>query len=370
MSKDDDNNRGMILSGNSNQMAVHETASSYAASQARAMVEARFAVALRYPRDEDEVRQKLMKECNRTSFARVAIYSKPVGGKSIEGPSIRFAEAALRMMRNIDIQTPTVYDDAEKRIVRVSVVDLESNLTYSLDITVEKTVERSKVREGQTVLRTRMNTREQLVHIVQATDDEVMVKQAALVSKAIRTNGLRMIPGDLIDEALSMVRETMKREDFSDPDAARNKIFDFMATLGVTVPMLRKWLGHDAPALTPKEISELRAISLAIKEGDTTWVEVMEAKEASEDRPATARPSGLGDAIDTAGRAGKPATKEQGNPPVLTAQDVHDAIMASTTIEHLAQADLQIAQVPKSEHKVLREFIAKRRYEITHPTKE
>ncbi len=365
MSNDDNKQQLAMAGAGSHQgMVMHETASSYAAAQARAMVEARFTVALRYPRDEDEVRQKLIKECNRTSFARVAIYSKPMAGTKIEGPSIRFAEAALRMMKNIDIQTPTIYDDREKRIVRVSVVDLESNLTYSLDITVEKTVERSKVREGQNVLRTRLNSSDRLVYIVEATEDEVLVKQAALVSKAIRTNGLRMIPGDLIDEALTTVRATMKREDFSDPDAARNTIFDFMASLGVTVPMLRKWLGHDAPTLTPKELAELREIATSIKEGDATWAEVMEAKESGDTKPP-ARPSNLADAIDRAG--GKKLAGDADGAPKLTTQEVHDAIVAASDVAMLAQADDQINLLPKASHKDLRELVAKRRYELTHP---
>ena len=134
-----------------NAMAKAETAVSAVAMQARAQVEARFLMAVHRPRDLDVVRVKLLKECTRPGFAEAARYKRPVGSKKnertgaweeafIEGPSIRFAEAAIRAMGNIDIQSPTIYDDGRSRIVRVVVTDLEANATYSLDITIEKTV--------------------------------------------------------------------------------------------------------------------------------------------------------------------------------------------------------------------------------------
>ena len=104
-----------------------ETAGSAAAEQARAIVEARYVMALRRPRDLLTVREKLLAECRRPGFARSAVYRKPVGRDHIEGPSVRFAESALRNMGNVATDVPTVYEDNEKRIVRVSVTDLDDN---------------------------------------------------------------------------------------------------------------------------------------------------------------------------------------------------------------------------------------------------
>ena len=72
---------------------VVETTAGALAAQAKAAVEARYIMAMQRPRDWDQVRLSLLKECDRTNFAEVAIYRKPVG-QGIEGPSIRFAEAA------------------------------------------------------------------------------------------------------------------------------------------------------------------------------------------------------------------------------------------------------------------------------------
>jgi hypothetical protein len=61
-------------------MSPHETAASAVATQARAMVEARFTIALARPRDVSQFRARLLKDCERPGFADVAIYQLPRGG--------------------------------------------------------------------------------------------------------------------------------------------------------------------------------------------------------------------------------------------------------------------------------------------------
>jgi hypothetical protein len=255
-----------------------ETAGQAMAAQSKAMIEARYIVAMKQPRDFDQVREKLLKECRRPSFAAVARYNKPVG-KGIVGPSIRFAEAALRCMTNVVIQTTTVYDDGEKRIVHVEVCDLEANVPYGQDITITKTVERRKVKDGDQVLRSRKNSYGDTVHIIVADDDEILNKQNALISKAIRTLGLRLIPGDLIDEAEEVIVETLRKKDSEDPDAAKRKLFDAFGVQGVTVEQIKEYLGTDAATLTPKELADLRGFYSALKDGETTWRGVMELRD-------------------------------------------------------------------------------------------
>jgi hypothetical protein len=256
---------------------VTETASTALAAQAKATIEARYIMAERNPRDFDVVREKLLKDCNRPSFAAVAIYHKPIGN-GVEGPSIRFAEAALRAMGNVDVSTQTVYDDDDRRIVRVSVTDLEANLPYSQDVTITKTVERRKLAKGDTPLRTRLNSYGDTLYILPGTDDDILNKQGALISKAVRTLGLRIVPGDLIDEAMAEVRSTQRRKDAEDPDAAKRNLFDAFSAQGVTSEQLKEYLGHAGATLNPKELSELRGLFAALRDGETSWREIMDAK--------------------------------------------------------------------------------------------
>lgn len=315
----------------SQELAVqNETAGTAAAAQAKALVEARYIMALRRPRNDEQVRQKLLKECQRPSFAGVAIYRKPIG-QGIEGPSIRFAEAALRMMGNITIDTMTVYDDREKRIVRVTVTDLEANLPYAQDVTIEKTVERRQAKKGDEVLRTRQNKQGDLVYILAATDDEILNKQNALLSKAIRTQGLRLVPGDLIDEALYIVRQTRKTEDAQDPDAAKRKLFDAFNEQGVNASDLSAWLGHAGEKLTEKERSDLRGIYAALRDGETTWREVMDEKTGSS-QEGTHKASGLKDALK------QTAKKQDNSAPVVTFEDICKAMQKAKTTDALDEA--------------------------------
>lgn len=287
---------GQVLSPQNENTAMQkaspvETSAMVLAAQAKALVEARYIVAMQRPRDLDEVREALLKECRRARFAEVARYSKPKGKKKneetgkwednyIKGPSIRFAEAALRCMKNIDITTITVYDDREKRIVRVSVSDIENNIPYSQDVTIQKAIERSKVKDGDVILKQRLNSYGNAVYLIEATDDEILDRQNALISKAVRTLGLRLVPGDLIDEAMEEILATQSNKDAEDPDAAKKRLFDAFAEKGVSVVQIKEFLGHGVDTLEPKELTNLRGIFSALRDGETTWREVMDDRKA------------------------------------------------------------------------------------------
>lgn len=287
-----------------------ETMSTALAAQAKASVEARFIVALQRPRDWMQVRERILKECRRPAFAKVARYHKPIGA-GVTGPSIRFAEMAMRCMGNLDPVTSTIYDDATKRIVRVAVTDLEANLCHSKDITIDKTVERSYPKDAE-VLSVRTNSRGQRTYLVRATDDDLLNKENALVSKALRTASLRLLPGDIQDEAMQLVIETQKNEDARDPDAARKGIVDAFSGIGVTTAMIAEYLGHPVDQLTPDEIRELRAIGLAIKDGEAKWADAIDSRRA--ERAGTTDPSKtpapLKDRIKAQAAKGKAAAKD------------------------------------------------------------
>jgi hypothetical protein len=259
------------------QSRVTETASTAIAAREKASVEARYIVAMRRPRDLEDVRVKLLKECSRPGFADVARYNKPVG-KGVEGPSIRFAEAALRCMTNILPEVAVVFEDAEKRILRITVTDLEANLTYATEITVEKTVERRQLKDGQTAISKRTNSTGNTVFLVAATEDDLLNKQNALISKAIRTSGLRLVPGDIVEECMERVIQTQRDRAAKDPDAEKRRIIDAFASIGVTPNELKEYLGHDLSTLQPAQIVDLRAIFTTIKDGEATWNAVMESK--------------------------------------------------------------------------------------------
>lgn len=291
-----------------------ETASTAVAAAATAAIQARYIMAMQRPRDLDTTRLAILKECRRPAFAAVARYRKPIG-EGVEGPSIRFAEVAVRCMGNVDANVATIYDDPEKRILHVSVTDLESNTSFGSDITVVKTVERSKPRDGVPPISVRTNSVGVKTYTVEATEDDLGAKQGALVSKALRDHALRLVPGDIKDEAMAEVIATLAKEDAQDPAAARKKLIDGFDALGVKPSSLREYLGHDLDASTPAEISELRAVWNTLKEGEAKWIDVLAHKlktsrEAAEAAGATVKETTLKEKVKAAAKGHDPQTGE------------------------------------------------------------
>lgn len=313
-----------------------ETATTAAAAQAQAMTQARFIIAMKTPRDMDAVRLKIEKECRRPGFADVARYHKPIG-KGVEGPSIRFAEAAVRCMGNIDVTTQLVYENEEQRTLKVTVIDFESNASFGGDVTVDKTVERSKVPDGMKPLSVRTNSYGKATYILPATDDDLLNKQNALVSKAVRTLAMRLIPGDLVDGAMEIVIQTQKNRDAQDPDAARKKLVDAFAGVGVKPGDLKTYLGHDLDTVSPAEMVKLRALFAAIRDGEATWAEALAQKGKGADGKAA---EGLKDRVKAKAEAGKAAAAPPPPPPPADeAGDANDEYEPMTDEERAAAID-------------------------------
>ncbi len=194
------------------------------------------------------------------------------------GLLIRFAELALREWGNIAYENQVVYDDELTRRINVTITDLETNTTFSASLQINKTVERKKT-EGRDVLSERINSYGEKVFLVRATEDEIMNKQAAAISKALRNEGLRLIPQDIIEEAIERARETVKKRDKADPDAARKKLADAFAGLRIMPTDLEKYLGHSLAQTSPAEIQELRSIYQTIRDGEAKWSDYVTPQE-------------------------------------------------------------------------------------------
>lgn len=273
-----------------------ETQSAALAERAKAQVQARYIMALQRPRNLDEVRVRILSHCGRPGFAEAAEYAKPVGGQAIRGPSIRFVETALQEYGNVMPDITITYDDETKRVTSVTLTDLERNITYSDDAIVEKIVERRKVKPGDEVVGQRTNSRGEPTYIVRATEDEVANKAASAVSKKLRNLGLRILPADIVDEAMGVCKHTRANRDAADPNAARKRLVDAFAQLGVMPRALTDYLGHSIEESSPSELDELRVVYQAVRDGEARWSDIVDTKQA-----ATAPSTGA--AKDEAGKA-------------------------------------------------------------------
>lgn len=282
-----------------------EVAIAAVSARAKAEVEARYVIALQRPRNIDQTRITILAACRRPKFAEGARYRKPVGGNNtVEGLSIRFAEEAIKAMTNIVTDAMVIWEDNDRRNIRITVTDLESNTTYSDDIIISKTVERKKLKDGQAAISERMNSYGEKVFLVAATEDDIANKVAAAKSKVIRNSGLRLIPQDILEEAEETIIETL-RKGGEDPAAAKKKLCDAFASIGVQPAELERLLGHSLDTVSPKELIDLRATYSAIKDGETSWKEVIE--QAAPKRPAQTGPGEVADPAQTAGAIDKAA---------------------------------------------------------------
>jgi hypothetical protein len=290
----------------------NEISVSAESARAQMQVQAQYAMAKRFPRDLDMVRIAILKDCKRPRFAESARYKKPQGKKwnpetreqeeqFAIGPTIRFAEAAARAYGNLHPDVVTLLDDEKKRVVHVTVTDFESNLTWGKDVTIEKTVERSTLRkqwDGQgndrreTVvppLFSRTNTSGKAVYIYPATDDELMQKEGALTSKVVRNLIIRVLPSDLVEEAMEQVVATQMAAVKVDPEAERKRLIDAFAAIGVTPVALAEYLGKPVAGLDPAELLELRAIYQSLKDGELRWGDLLAMKNVEPDADSAAK---------------------------------------------------------------------------------
>ena len=81
-----------------------------AAEAAKARIQAAYIMAYRNPRNIEQARVRILEACKRPQFAERAEYKKPVGGRSIKGPSVRLAELCIREWGNIMSDSQVLYE--------------------------------------------------------------------------------------------------------------------------------------------------------------------------------------------------------------------------------------------------------------------
>ena len=281
------------------------------AAQARAQVQARYLVAQSNKRDMDTVRAVLLKECDRPRFAAKAVKKKP----GIAEPmfTIRFAEAAQRALGNLEPTRMIVFESPTQRIVRLGLSDLETNNHPTRDLVIEKVVERKHL-SGRRELSHRMNSQGEIVYLVEATEDEMFTKESAWGAKWERQLTFKHLPADIQDECFERCLQTQRNADKADPEAAKKEIVDCFFSIGVSADQLKTYLGLETLDILTKPgendqpnryVEELRQIYWAIRDGDTNWREVMEARVEARGAKATGEQGGTQTQQQSSGAAAK-----------------------------------------------------------------
>lgn len=267
-----------------------ETMQASSIALARAEMEGSIVVAKKFPRNEDDARQRLMRSCERPRFADEVTYNYPRGGERIIGLSIYFAREAARLWGNIRYGYYIVRDDDQDRHIRCWAWDIETNTKVELDDTFRKLVQRKDRKTGKTTW---------------MTPDERDLRELTgnRAARVVRNCILALLPEDLKAECEERSQLTLNTVGAQDPDAARKKIVDGFGRLNIPVAEIERYLGNKLAVATPKQLADLRQVWKALQEGNATWADYAPAAEPPASGPVSA------DSL-TGGRAttGKPTS--------------------------------------------------------------
>lgn len=233
-------------------------------AQAQHEVQSAITVAIKFPRNEDDSFGRLMKSCKRESFAGLAAYSFPRGGSKVTGPSAHLAREAARVWGNIQYGFEIIRDDDESIHLRGWAWDMQTNSKATQDAAFKKAVQRKIGGETRWVKPDERDLR------------ELINKHGAI---AERNCVLKILPKDLIEDAMNEAVRTLRDGVKRDLDGERKKMVAAFAELNVSVPDLEQYLGCPLKHANPEQVTELRTIWRSIMDGNTTWPEYVRRDE-------------------------------------------------------------------------------------------
>lgn len=240
--------------------------------RAVAETQAMMIVAKRFPRDEQVAMTKLLNACTRETLADSALYTYARGGTDITGPSIRLAEAIAQAWGNIQFGFRELEQAKGASSVEAFAWDMESNTRQI------KTFEVSHYRQTK---------REKYLLTDPRDIYEMVANQAA---RRVRACILGVIPGDVVEAAVSQCEETLNAKADTSP-AALQKMLEKFKEFGVTQKMIEKRIQRNLDTIRPAQFIQLRKIYVSMTDGMSdaaTWFEVAPTPDMAQRQEATA----------------------------------------------------------------------------------
>jgi len=211
-------------------------------------IQAALVIAKKFPRDQMKAYESIMNACKRKSLAESSIYAYPKGNQVVTGPSIRLAEVLAQSWGNIKTGIVELSQANGVSEVKAFAWDLETNY------------ESFKIFHVPHVRHTKFGSKT----LTDPRDIYEMVANQG--SRRLRACILAVIPGDVVDSAVTQCEDTLKSG--SEPIAERvKKLVVAFSEMGVNVEMLVKRLGHNLDVVIEAELVVLRGIYKSIKDG-------------------------------------------------------------------------------------------------------
>lgn len=233
----------------------------------RSEIDMQVATAHKFPRSIKRFRQEALQMVTlNEAVAESCIYALPRGGKTIEGPSARFAEVVASAWGNCRAGARVVSDAGDFITAQGVFHDLERNVAITYEV-------QRRITDGKGK---RYNA------------DMIGVTGNAASSIALRNAILKGVPKAFWDDMYQAARAVVMG-DFSTLANRRADALKALVAFGVTQEQVFAKLGVEGAAdITLDHLVTLRGLITAIKEGDTTPELEFDASEAAK---ATARPA-------------------------------------------------------------------------------
>lgn len=213
-------------------------------------VQAAMVIAKRFPRNEVESYNRILRSCQRKSLAKQSMYEYPRGGTKVTGPSIRLAEAMAQNWGNIDFGIIELEQKSGESQVMAYAWDLETNTRQTKVFTVPHI---RGTKKGNVLL----------------TDPrdiyEIVANQGA---RRLRACILGVIPGDVIDSAIDQCMLTLTSGN-KEPliDRVRKMAKAFEDEFGVPLQAIEKYLGCKHESFSENDFVRLKNVYKSLRDG-------------------------------------------------------------------------------------------------------
>lgn len=228
--------------------------------RAIAEVQASMAIAKRFPRDVVSARDRIVNACSRPRLAEGALYSYSRGGTDISGPSIRLAEAIAQQWGNLAFGVRELEQRNGESTVEAFCWDMETN---SRSVKVFQVPHVRDTKQGPRALK---DSRDIYEHV------------ANMGARRLRSCILAIIPGDIVEEAVSKCEETLTTKCDTGPEAVK-KMLSVFREIGVGREQIEARIQCRAEAIRPAQMVQMRKIFASIKDGMSVAADWFSAEE-------------------------------------------------------------------------------------------
>ena len=231
--------------------------------RAIAEVQAAVIMAKRFPRDQKQAYDRIMLACQRPSLAEQAVYEYARGSTAIVGPSIRLAEAIAQNWGNIQFGIRELEQRDGESTVEAYAWDIETNTRQMKTFQVTH----------------KRHTKKGSYKLEDPRDIYEMVANNG--ARRLRACILGVIPGDIVDAAVTQCEETLKAKADTSPEATK-RLVEAFKVFGVTKEHLEKRLQRKLDAITAAQVIGLLKIYNSLKDGIASPADVFDIEQTKE----------------------------------------------------------------------------------------